>query len=84
MLVHLTSPRTDKLAREMMERFRADGYCPFGNDDFLIGFIKDAQEVGDEIVLTIEVTNPSAVEYLLSLKDNGPEGASSAITLMDE
>ncbi len=69
MIVRITSPKADKLAQGMLEKFRADGYCPFGDKEFLIGFIKDAEEGEDNIILTIEVTNPSSVEYFNKLAE---------------
>jgi hypothetical protein len=73
-IVRLTSPKTDKLAQGLLERFRADGFCPFGDENILIGFIKDAEEEDDNIILTIEVTNPSSVEYFSKLaEENEPQ-----------
>ena len=69
MIVRITSPNSDKLAQGLLEKFRTDGYCPFGDKEFLIGFIKDAVEEGDNIILTIDVTNPSSVEYFNKLAE---------------
>ncbi|OPY30730.1 MAG: hypothetical protein A4E31_00235 [Methanomassiliicoccales archaeon PtaU1.Bin030] len=69
MIVRITSPKTDKLAQGLLERFRADGFCPFGDDNILIGFIKEAEEEDENIILTIEVTNPSSMEYFCKLAE---------------
>lgn len=69
MIVRITSPKADKLAQGLLGRFKADGFCPFGDENILIGFVKDAEEEGDNIILIIEVTNPNSVEYFNKLAE---------------
>jgi hypothetical protein len=68
-IVRITSPKADKLAQGLLERFKAEGFCPFGDENILIGFVKDAEEEEDNIILTIDVTNPSSVEYFSKLAE---------------
>jgi hypothetical protein len=67
MIVRIKSHLKDASARRMYERFRADGYCPFAHEDFLMGFLRDAREDATGFILTVEVTNPQAISYIRSL-----------------
>jgi hypothetical protein len=67
MIVRIKSHRGDASAKRMYDRFRADGYCPFAHEDFLMGFLRDAREIESGYLLTVEVTNPQAINYIRSL-----------------
>lgn len=66
-LVRITSSRSNLTARVWYLRFKAEKNCSFGSEDFVMGLLRDAREEEDRIVLTVEVTNPIAQEYLVHL-----------------
>ncbi len=74
MIIRITSPRSDKAAKAMFERFRSEGYCPFGSEGFHMGFIKEATEDETGYVLTVSITNPSSIEYFNKLAERNKGG----------
>ena len=65
--VRITSHRSNLTARVWFQRFKTDRDCSFGFEDFVMGYLRDAREEDDRIVLMIEITNPIAKDYLLQL-----------------
>lgn len=68
MIVRLTSSFEDEAAHEMYEKFTVEGYCPFGPEGCVMGFIKDAKIGLDGYLLMVEVIDPSAFEYMKELE----------------
>ncbi len=66
MLVRIFSTSSDTYAKEMYRRFRSNGPCPYGDDEFIMGMVTDVEESMGGFVLTVEITNPTAIEYLRS------------------
>lgn len=58
----------DMFALGMYERFKEQGYCPFGSPNELIGFLRDAKETKEGYVFMVEITNPKAIEYLVQME----------------
>ncbi len=73
MFVRITSSSSNLAARVWCKRFKTDRNCSFGFDDFTMGYLRDAREEDDRIILTVEITNPVAKEYLMQM---GKEGSS--------
>lgn len=73
MIIRITSPKSDKAAKAMLERFRSEGYCPFGSEGFHMGFIKEASENETSYILTVDITNPNSVEYFNKLAEENKQ-----------
>lgn len=69
MIVRITTSKHDVAAMEMVQRFRQDGYCPFGKGGLLMGWIREVEEKADKIILCVEITEPAMVKYFGSLVD---------------
>ncbi len=65
--VRITSSSSNLAARVWCKRFKTDRNCSFGFDNFMMGFLRDAREEDDKIILTVEITNPLAKQYLIEL-----------------
>ncbi len=74
MLVRINLPSTDESAREIHRRFVSKGPCPYGNGRFVLGMVKGAEERDEGLTLTVEVTDPSVLEYLTSEEAKADEG----------
>jgi hypothetical protein len=68
MYVRITSPLEDENAREMYDRFKSWGRCPFSVEKVPMGHLRDAKEDDGCYVLTVEITNPVAIEYIRQLQ----------------
>lgn len=68
MIIRLTSSIEDEAAKEMYEKFTLEGYCPFGTEGCVMGFVKDAKKGREEYLLTIEVIDPAAFDYMKELE----------------
>ena len=64
MFVRITSPRSDKTAREFYNRFKDDGYCQFTVEGTMMGFLTDAREEDGDYILTVKITDPDFKLYL--------------------
>lgn len=64
MLVRIYSSSSDSHAKDLHQRFRSNGPCPYGHSEFIIGMVKDVEERTGGFVFLVEITNPAAVEYL--------------------
>jgi hypothetical protein len=65
--VRITSSKSNLVARVWCKRFKTDSNCSFGFNDFVMGYLRDAREEDDKIILMVEITNPLAKEYLMEL-----------------
>jgi len=65
--VRITSSSSNLAARVWCKRFKTERVCSFGFDNFVMGFLRDAREEDDKIILMVEVTNPLAKQYLTEL-----------------
>lgn len=68
MYVRITSPIEDRDAKEMYDRFMTEGCCHVSLESIPMGLLCDAKEVKTNYVLTLEITNPKAIEYIRSLQ----------------
>lgn len=68
MIVRLTSSFEDEAAKEMYKKFTVEGYCPFGTEECVMGFIKDVKIGTDGYLLMVEVIDPAAFEYMKELE----------------
>ncbi len=62
-IVRITTTKHDAAAMEMVRRFRQDGYCPFGKQGLLMGWIREVEDITDKIILSVEITEPVMVKY---------------------
>jgi hypothetical protein len=67
MIVRITANLTDPSAQELYRRFHEDGFAPWGNEEILMGFVKNAVLTPKSYVITVDVTNPQAINYIYSL-----------------
>ncbi len=67
MIVRITANLTDPSAQELFRKFHEDGYAPWGNEEILMGFVKDAVLTQKNYIITVDVTNPQAIDYIFSL-----------------
>ncbi len=58
MIVRITSTNDDASAREMYNRFMDEGSCPFGDDKYVMGSVKEAKGGPVGYVLTVELESP--------------------------
>jgi hypothetical protein len=65
--VRITSAKSNLAAQVWCKRFKTNSNCSFGFNDFVMGYLRDAREEDDRIILMVEITNPLAKEYLLEL-----------------
>jgi len=66
-IVRITTSKHDVAAMEMVQRFRQDGFCPFGKNGLLMGWIRQVEENEDKIILSVDVTEPKVIEYFSRL-----------------
>ncbi|MDW5562331.1 MAG: hypothetical protein SA339_03820 [Methanomassiliicoccus sp.] len=67
MIVRIKANLSDRSAQELYKKFHEEGYAPWGNEDILMGFVRGAERTGKKYVITVDVTNPQAIDYILSL-----------------
>lgn len=67
MIVRITANLTDPTAQELYRKFHAEGYAPWGSDEILMGFVRDAVLTPEKYLITVDVTNPQAIDYIFSL-----------------
>jgi len=72
LLVRITSPVEDKEASGMYHEFMTRGHCNFERGRIPMGVLLDAREEGTSYVLTVEITNPVAIQYIRSLRPTTP------------
>lgn len=68
MIVRLASSYDDQAAQEMYYKFTVEGYCPFGAEGCVMGFVKDAKKDMEGYLLIIEVIDPAAFDYMKELE----------------
>jgi hypothetical protein len=73
MIVRITANLSDPSAQDLYRRFHEDGYAPWGNDEILMGFVKDAVLTSNNYIITVDVTNPQAIDYIHSLETPAPD-----------
>jgi hypothetical protein len=66
-IVRITANLTDPTAKHLYAQFHEEGYAPWGNEEILMGFVKDAVLTPKNYVITVDVTNPQAIGYINSL-----------------
>jgi len=67
MIVRITANLTDPTAKHLYKQFHEEGYAPWGNEEILMGFVRDAVLTPKNYVITVDVTNPQAIDYIYSL-----------------
>jgi hypothetical protein len=67
MIVRITANLTDPSAQRLFKMFHKDGYAPWGNEEILMGFVKEAVRTPKKFIITVDVTNPQAIGYINSL-----------------
>lgn len=67
MIVRITANLTDPTAQQLYKRFHEEGYAAWGNEEILMGFVRDAVILPKAYLITVDVTNPQAIEYINSL-----------------
>ncbi len=67
MIIRISSPLTDTKGREMVERFRRDGFCPFGKPDLAMGWVREVEETETSFIITVEITEPGIARYFQTL-----------------
>lgn len=71
--MRITANLSDPSAQDLYRKFHEDGYAPWGNDEILMGFVKDAVLASNKYVITVDVTNPQAIDYINSLQASAPD-----------
>ncbi len=67
MIVRITANLNDPTAQQLYRQFHEDGYAPWGNEEILMGFVKEAVMTPKAYLITVDVTNPQAIDYIFSL-----------------
>jgi hypothetical protein len=67
MIVRITANLTDPSAQGLYKKFHEEGYAPWGNEEILMGFVKNAELTPKKYIITVDVTNPQAIDYIHSL-----------------
>jgi hypothetical protein len=67
MLICMTAPPGDPAAEELAERFRKDGFCPFGANGVHMGFVRSVDRNEGGYFITVEITEPELEEHFRAM-----------------
>lgn len=72
-LLKIQATFSDERARSLAERFKAEGFAPFEEQDILIGFVRAVEEDESGYVITIEMTEAVVEGYLRGQNLDAPD-----------
>ncbi len=68
MLVCITAPPDEQTAIEIAERFRRDGFCPFGANGVHMGFVRSVNQGEGGFLIVVEINEPELEKYFNGMK----------------